>query len=103
MIPDEAVEAAARSMFGGLTRTKWEDVGPFTKRSYHKIAREALEAALPTLLSHEREETRLAHLDAVVNAATVDRLEKRLAEVWDEGRKRGPWIDENPYREGHKR
>jgi hypothetical protein len=37
--------------------------------------RAALEAAAPHLLSHEREETRLAHLDAVVNARTVDRYQ----------------------------
>jgi len=41
--------------------------------------RAALEAALPILLSHEREETGLAHVDAVVNRDTVDRLEREIA------------------------
>jgi len=36
------------------------------------------------MLSHEREETRLAHVDAVVNAQTVDRLEKELAGAREE-------------------
>jgi len=52
-------------------------------------ARCILEAAAPHMLSHEREETRLAHVDAVVNRDTVDRLERELdeakANAWDEG------------------
>ena len=38
-------------------------------------ARCILEAAAPHMLSHEREETRLAHVDAVVNRDTVDKLQ----------------------------
>ncbi len=105
MIPDEAIEAAARAIFERATfgtRTRdWDAL----ERSHHiGQAREALEAALPTLLSHEREETRLAHLDAVVNAETVDRLEGELdsakAEAWDEGRIAGQDCvrASNPYR-----
>ncbi len=89
MIPDEAVEAAAMAFFGTVALSKWEDLGPLTRAAYRAKARAALEAALPTLLSHEREETRLAHLDAVVNAREVDRLERELdtakADAWDEG------------------
>lgn len=70
MIPDEAVEAAVEAHCEGTMLA-------------------ALEAAYPILLSHEREQTRLAHIDAVVNARTVDRLERELAEAkadaWDEG------------------
>jgi len=84
VIPDAAVEAAAKALRDAFD---W-GVGDFDKQ-----ARAALEAALPYMLSHEREETRLAHLDAVVNAQTVDKLEKELAEAkaqaWDEGHKAG--------------
>jgi len=72
VIPEAAVEAAAEAIARGLRY-----------KSAEWMAREALEAAAPILLSHEREETRLAHVDAVVNAETVDRLEKELAEAED--------------------
>jgi len=39
-------------------------------------------------LSHEREETRLAHVDAVVNRDAVDRLERELEEAKEQ------WQDE---------
>ena len=69
VIPDAAVEAAAKALRDAFD---W-GVGDFDKQ-----ARAALEAALPYMLSHEREETRLAHLDAVVNAQTVDKLNKAI-------------------------
>ena len=98
MIPEAAVEAAAVIIVQGdrgaceCRRSIFDkhDVNPpcSTRRQAIRTARAALEAALPILLSHEREETRLAHVDAVVNAETVDRLEKELAEAkaqaWDE-------------------
>ena len=67
VIPDAAVEAAAKVLYrelGGL-------IAPH-------VARAALEAAAPHMLSHEREETRLAHVDAVVNAETVGKLQAKL-------------------------
>jgi len=67
VIPDEAVEAAYLSFMqtgkGGTIR-----------QAMHR----ALEAAAPYLLSHEREQTRLAHIDAMVNRDTADRLQKEL-------------------------
>jgi hypothetical protein len=87
-IPDEAVEAAMKH-FPPL---------------YTSVVLAALEAAAPILLSHEREETRLAHLDAMVNRET-NRAE--LAQAWDEGCEEGmSWnpghydeaIAANPYR-----
>lgn len=90
MIPEEAVEAGESVLLGytgGCTchegysgrnlidpECTYHDVPP-------EVVRLILEAALPILLSHEREETRLAHLDAVVNARTVDRLEAELAQA----------------------
>jgi hypothetical protein len=62
VVPDAAVEAAVDAHCDGTMR-------------------DALEAAAPYMISHEREKTRLAHVDAVVNAQTVDRLEKELAEA----------------------
>ena len=75
MIPDAAVEAAWSRLAHHFDDTEEE--------SWKDELRLALEAAAPILLSHEREETRLAHVDAVVNAETVDRLEKELAEAED--------------------
>lgn len=66
--------------------------------------RATFEAAAPHMLSHEREETRLAHLDAMVNRETK---RAELAQVWDEGCEEGmSWnpghydeaIATNPYR-----
>ena len=94
-IPDEAVEAAVKN---------WSDHQMFSAEA---AMRTALESAVPYLMSHEREQTRLAHLDAMVN-----RESKRaeLAAAWDEGYDRaesdhygtGFWTKRlrgNPYRE----
>lgn len=92
MIPDEAVEAAARvhqsfRQKGGYLA--WDDLLEPGKTLRLKSMSAALEAAIPTLLSHEREETRLAHLDAMVNAASVSKYERAidaihaLADKWD--------------------
>jgi len=78
VIPDAAVEAAARAMYaqdGG--------VGEFSLWVYQDYAKAMLEAAAPHMLSHEREETRLAHVDAMVNAQTVDRLQRVVDVVLD--------------------
>jgi hypothetical protein len=86
MISDEAVEAAAKAFIE------------------HGTLLEALEAAAPILLSHEREQTRLAHLDAMVNRDTAERLERELenakADAWDEGRESVDFdsCGINPYR-----
>lgn len=72
-ISEEAVEAA------------WEqarddaDGYPYPERDE---IRRILEAAAPHMLSHEREQTRLAHLDATVNRETK---QAELAAVWDAG------------------
>jgi len=125
VIPDAAVEAAAE----GLALQAWGDwayVPDALRRLFLRDARLALEAAAPILLSHEREETRLAHVDAVVNAETVDRIEAELeaerkkvvlllsaqsrpaalpalAKAWDDGRQAGHDFmigkqADNPYR-----
>lgn len=60
MIPSEAVEAAAKAIELRMD-------GPVRLQD---LARAALEAAAPHMLSHEREQTRLAHLDAMVNRET---------------------------------
>ena len=75
MIPDEAVEAAARALaeIGGQ---------PHNWANYRNPARAALEAAAPHLLAHEREETRLAHLDAMVNRETK---RAELEAAWNDG------------------
>lgn len=82
MIPDEAVEAAAHALFEKELGRPMEaaDEGLYAEDiiACREDARAALEAAAPHLLSHEREQTRLAHVDAVVNAQTVNRLEKEL-------------------------
>jgi len=101
MITDEAIEAAHKA---------WREQAAQDGSIFEYSLRAALEAAAPHMLSHEREETRLAHLDAVVNRDTVDRLEKELdeakADAWDEGwdtfagfdsRPGGPYPP-NPYR-----
>lgn len=58
-IPAEAVEAA------------YAELPSEAMRHVNKARlRNILEAALPILLSHEREQARLAHLDAMVNRET---------------------------------
>lgn len=78
MIPGAAVEAAARAHFERSTGLSWCDEPAHMKRAALGDMRAALEAAYPILLSHEREETRLAHVDAVVNAETVGKLQAKL-------------------------
>jgi len=84
VIPDEAVEAAGDVLVYHQRRDikgcacGWSELG--RSHAAHQ-ARIALEAAAPHLLSHEREETRLAHVDAVVNAETVDKLQAKLDRV----------------------
>ena len=81
MIPDEAVQAAHQA---------WREQAALDGSIFEYNLRAALEAAAPHMLSHEREETRLAHLDAVVNAETVDKLQatldrvEALAAEWEE-------------------
>lgn len=70
VIPDTAVEAA-------LMKLPLQSA-PFVGRVE---MRAALEAAAPIMLSHEREQTRLAHVDAVVNARTVDKLNTAIERV----------------------
>jgi len=93
-ISDEAVEAVAKYLG---ERFFWDS--PLLS----EVAREVLDAAAPILLSHEREQTRLAHIDAVVNAQTVDRLEAELEhariEAWERGREDGYHHRPNPYKE----
>ena len=88
-IPAEAVEAAARAHYARAGWTGgWDGQPTKWKEAFRDEARAALEAALPHLLSHEREETRLAHLDAVVNAQTVDQYEAlvdKVRELCDDG------------------
>ena len=75
MIPDAAVEAA-KSAVRAHAHVDLE-----AEHLIEGIVHAILEAAAPHMLSHEREEARLAHVDAVVNAETVDRLERELAEL----------------------
>lgn len=81
MIPDEAVEAAAKEMASRSMAISWDEIAPMVRQIRTKKMRAALEAAAPILLSHEREETRLAHLDAVVNAASVSKYEALVDEL----------------------
>lgn len=79
MIPAEAVEALARvlaqeslveaDMAGAGWDAENDDPAPFMPRARER-AGAYLEAAAPYMLSHEREQTRLAHLDAMVNRET---------------------------------
>jgi hypothetical protein len=98
VIPDEAVEAATDAM-QQFALTEDRD----GLQAWDAYARKALEAAAPHMLSHEREQTRLAHLDAMVNRETK---RAELAEAWDAGwnsfadfdfRPAGPYPT-NPYR-----
>ena len=70
MIPAEAVEAAMEAYYAN------------GEEPFEAPMRAALEAAAPYMLSHEREQTRLAHLDAMVNRETKA---NELAQAWDEG------------------
>lgn len=77
VIPARAVEAALSAYYerGGLT---FASAHPDTRAAELQDMRAALEAAAPHMLSHEREQTRLAHLDAMVNAETANRLQRQL-------------------------
>jgi dihydropteroate synthase len=110
-IPGEAIIAAEAAVFDAMI-----EYGPDGHTDGHdKIARAALEAAAPILLSHERQLTADAHRDAIVNRDTVDRLERELqaakADAWavgymcgreDESSTHVPWAAHtqttNPYR-----
>lgn len=70
MIPAEAVAAA---------REQLHEMGAEVPPKY---VNSALEAALPFLLSHEREQTRIAHVDAMVNRET---RRAEMAELWGDG------------------
>jgi hypothetical protein len=61
VIPAEAIEAAHRA---------WREQAKLDGSIFEYNLRAALEAATPYMLSHEREQTRLAHLDAMVNRET---------------------------------
>jgi len=74
-IPQEAVDAAVK---------EWMTLdGAPGSWTIEGNIRKILEAAAPHLLSHELEETRLAHVDAVVNAETVDKLNTAIEAVLD--------------------
>jgi len=81
VIPDEAVEAAARDL-AVVAWGQWEYVPNELRSRFLRDARICLEAAAPHLLSHEREQTRLAHLDAMVNRETK---QAELAAAWEDG------------------
>jgi len=72
VIPDEAMEAAHKA---------WREQAAQDGSIFEYNLRAALEAAAPHMLSHELEETRLAHVDAVVNARTVDKLNTAIERV----------------------
>ena len=90
-IPDEAVEAASAAI---------EREFPYDENNRY-IARLALEAAYPILISHEIQQTTDAHRDAMVNRETSREL---LAQAWDEGHSAGVdhadglLSEPNPYR-----
>ena len=71
MIPAEAVEAARRA---------YRHEFPYDENEGY-VVQLILEAAAPILLSHEREQTRLTHLDAMVNRGTASRLEQAITGV----------------------
>ena len=81
MIPDAAVEAAARAAFERWHPGRSWEASPELQEIFKREAILHLEAAAPLMLSHEREETRLAHLDAVVNAETVSKYESAIDAV----------------------
>lgn len=83
MISDDAYEAAARAVVGEFN---YEENAPY-------VAKLAIEAAYPILLSHERQQTADAHRDAIVHRDTADKLQQKLdamesapsaESVWDE-------------------
>lgn len=89
MIAEEAVEAAARGIYRHLMPPPfpiWAELSGEGHAKYRDIARAAIEAAAPHMLSHEREQARLAHLDAMVNRETK---REELASAWDEGEAAG--------------
>ena len=66
MIPDEAVEAAARAIFESRSRMEWNEMNELfrgAKESTRKEARAALEAAAPHLMAAawERGQADLTH------------------------------------------
>ena len=77
-IPQAAVDAAAKAHAEHGGETHWEDWEQEVRDEAVADMRAGLEAAYQHLLSHEREETRLAHVDAVVNAQSVDKLQAKL-------------------------
>jgi len=82
MIPDEAVEAAAYALYldaNPESEAQWFDLGFHEQDELLRAARQALEAAYPILLSHERQLTADAHRDAMVNRETAARLERAIA------------------------
>lgn len=87
-VPSESVYDAARAVYGDGF-----DGSPH-KEAWLVDFRKALEAAYPSLLSHEREQTRLAHLDAMVNRETKRaELEKAWHEGWDASTKWSIYMD----------
>lgn len=114
MIPEAAVEAAAKALYPEVREEwrvppdPWESIPEDDDAKIEAIAlaRLALEAAAPHMLSHEREQTRLAHLDAMVNRETK---QAELAAAWNEGARAGEdnvWAGErpptrNPYATSH--
>jgi len=83
VIPDGTVEAAAEWLphSGDCEARPERDCTCWQPRV--NLMRAALEGAYPILLSHEREETRLAHLDAVVNAASLSKYEEAIQHLLD--------------------
>lgn len=92
-IPDEAVEAAADWLPHSDDCESRPERDCTCRHPRLAIMRGALEGAYPILLSHELEQTRLAHLDAVVNVATVGILQEKLelAEARLHNYERGGW------------
>ena len=87
MIPAEAVEAAAKASWEKSNSDPWisgdhDDLRWADRRVYLDDAKVMLEAAAPYMLSHEREQARLAHLDAMVNRETK---REELAQAWAAG------------------
>ena len=90
-IPQAAVDAAAKAAYilhsnapGFDAEAAWDDMGgteDWERGQWDMEARAALEAALPHMLSHEREQTRLAHVDAVVNAESLSKYETLVDEL----------------------
>jgi hypothetical protein len=110
MIPAEAIESAAKLLYieDHLWDEPWETVSCHIRERYQARALVALEAVMPLLLSHEREQTRLAHLDAMVNRETkreelaqaraqaledaADIADRPENKWWAEGMQRAKWL-----------